>query len=201
MKPAAVIVEAQRLGFAFPGAALLQDLSFVLQPGLSLIRGGDGRGKTSLLRLLAGTLLPQAGVLRCWAADIWYEEAASPEYDATVAQAWLLTRAARFSHWNAAAAATWVDVFSLQEHLHKPMYMLSTGSRRKLGLVGALASGAALTLLDTPFAALDVPSARVLNAALHDAAAQQRRAWVLADAEMPAGLKTVRWAGVIDLGD
>jgi ABC-type sulfate/molybdate transport systems ATPase subunit len=44
--------------------------------------------------------------------------------------------------------------------------MLSTGSKRKVWLAGALAAHATVTLLDEPEAALDVPSRRALRAEL-----------------------------------
>ena len=94
----------------------------------------------------------------------------------------------------------WLDAFALRPHIDKPLYMLSTGSRRKVGLVGAAASGAALTLLDTPFAALDGPSRNVLAELLEDAASGDR-AWLVADFERPGPLRHVALAGVIDLGD
>ena len=81
------------------------------------------------------------------------------------------------------------------------MYMLSTGSRRKLGLVAAVAGRAQLTLLDGPFAALDSASCRFLVHLLADAAAHRQRAWVLADYEWPAGLDAACRIALIDLGD
>jgi len=44
------------------GGAVLQELSFVLEPGTVLgVAGGPGSGKTTVVRLIAGTLLPTAG--------------------------------------------------------------------------------------------------------------------------------------------
>ncbi len=81
------------------------------------------------------------------------------------------------------------------------MHMLSAGSRRKVGLVAAAASGAALTLLDTPFAALDVASGRVLAELLAEAADDAGRAWVVADHGLPPALAGAPLAGTVDLGD
>ena len=58
--------------------------------------------------------------------------------------------------------------------------MLSTGSRRKVWLAAAFASGAALTLLDQPFAAVDKASMRVMIEWLNGAA-QAGRAVVVAE--------------------
>jgi energy-coupling factor transporter ATP-binding protein EcfA2 len=68
--------------------------------------------------------------------------------------------AQRYPAWNAALLADLTEALDLTPHLEKPLYMLSTGSKRKVWLAAALASGATLTLLDEPFAAPDKSSIR-----------------------------------------
>jgi ABC-type transport system involved in cytochrome c biogenesis ATPase subunit len=171
-------------------------LSFALRPGLTFISGGEGRGKSSLLRLIADAARAQG-------LSVWLEHPADAAHDQQVARAWLDERraAATDARWNDALQAALVQAFALDEHLDKPLYMLSAGSRRKLGLVGAAASGAAVTLLDVPFAAIDMRSARVLGELLADAAEDETRAWVLADYALPAVLDDVKLASEIELGD
>jgi ABC-type nitrate/sulfonate/bicarbonate transport system ATPase subunit len=89
-----------------------------------------------------------------------------------------------------------IEGFGLQQHLVKPLYMLSTGSRRKVWLSAALAAGAPLTLIDQPFAALDAPSIRFLTEQLHAASQDHSRVWLLADHAPPDG---VALAGIIEL--
>lgn len=79
----------------------------------------------------------------------------------------------------------------------KALYMLSTGTKRKVYLAGALASSAAVTLLDEPFAALDKTSSDLLLELLKEAATHPSRAWVVADYVAPRG---VRLAAQIQLG-
>lgn len=201
MHPARPLITAQDLALDLAGRRVLQGLSFSIAPGLTLVRGGDGRGKTTLLRLLAGACAPSAGTLQREAAALWFEQSADEAHDAVVAQAWLDERRVRFPAWRTDVAAALAGALGLAEHLAKPLYMLSTGSRRKLGLVGAAASGAELTLLDGPFAALDARSCRVLEQLLIEAAADTTRAWVLADYALPAALAEVPLAGHIDLGE
>lgn len=195
------LVTARGLGHGWPGRAVLNDLSFNIAPGLTLVQGGDGRGKTTLLRLLAGELVPGAGSLRHEAATLWFEHPTDAAHDPVVAQAWLDERRARQPAWRAEVASALADALGLAEHLAKPLYMLSAGSRRKVGLLGAAASGAALTLLDGPFAALDARSCRVVEQLLAEAADDSVRAWVLADYALPPALAGVPLAGFIDLGD
>ena len=56
-------------------------------------------------------------------------------------------------------------------------------------------------LLDTPCAALDAASRRVLDRLLCEAADSEDQAWVVADHAMPGGVSGVRWAGLIGLDD
>jgi len=86
---------------------------------------------------------------------------------------------------------------ALEPHLPKSLYMLSTGTKRKVFLAGAFASGAAVTLLDEPFAALDRASIGLVLELLQEAATHPRRAWVVADYVAPAGVSlaaTVRYS-------
>jgi ABC-type multidrug transport system ATPase subunit len=81
-----------------------------------------------------------------------------------------------------------IEALDLQSHLGKKLSMLSTGSRRKVALVGLLASGATVTCLDQPFAALDAASARVIRDFLADVADHTTRTWVVADYEADSRL-------------
>jgi len=197
-------IEARGLAFAHPGVPVFAGLSFTLRPGLTLLRGGEGRGKTSLLRLLAGEAVPSGGQLRRQlppGASVWYAQPQDETLDELLAEGWLAEQRRQHPAWRDDVAQALIEAFGLGEHLGKRLLMLSTGSRRKVGLVGAAASGAALTLLDQPWAALDARSGRVLTEVLTEAASETQRAWVVADYERPADLAAVAWAGVIDLGD
>ena len=105
---------------------------------------------------------------------------------------------ARHPDFDHAGLPALINGLSLEPHWQKPMYMLSTGSKRKVWLAAAFAAGAALTLLDDPFAALDQPSIRFVLGLLQGAATDPERAWLLADYQAPTGLSL---AAVIDLPD
>jgi ABC-type transport system involved in cytochrome c biogenesis ATPase subunit len=185
-----------------PGAPLARGLAFALVPGLALVRGGDGRGKTTLLRVLAGDVAPVAGtVVLAPGATVRRPDASDPRDDGTGGRAWLDACRTSDPRWDAALEAELVDALGLASHVDKPLSMLSTGSRRKLALVAGFACGASVVLLDQPFAALDAGSRAVLAGLLADAAADTGRAWVIADHERPAGLDGAPIATVVDLGD
>ncbi|MBB2485712.1 ATP-binding cassette domain-containing protein [Mitsuaria sp. WAJ17] len=201
-------LRARGLGWHPPGAPgagspsrLLAGLDFELGPGLHLVQGGEGRGKTALLHLLAGPLQPDAGHLDRQLASLAWPNPLDPACDAQEAADWLAQERARHADWNADVVAALQDAWQLGPHIAKQMHMLSAGSRRKLGLLAAAASGAALVLLDMPFAALDGRSRRVLLDVLAEAAAQPRQIWVMADYAAPAGLDASLFASRIELGD
>ncbi len=197
-------LRAHGLAWQPPGAGaplLLAGLDFELGPGLHLVQGGEGRGKTALLRLLAGLLVPDAGQLERQLASQAWPDPLDPARDAQQAADWLAEERARHAAWHADAAAALQEAWQLGPHMAKQMHMLSAGSRRKLGLLAAAASGAELVLLDMPFAALDGVSRRVLLELLEDAARQCRQIWVMADYAAPSGLDASLFASRIDLGD
>lgn len=173
----APVLHVQGLGFGFPGHSLFQDWSADFPAGLSLIQGGDGTGKTSLLRLFAGESAPQAGSVTLlgmdavrqpaeYRAQVFWRDPRAPWPDTLTPLTWVEQLPAHHPRWSGEAWRAHVAGFGLAMHLHKPMYQLSSGSQRKVLLAAALASGAVLTLLDEPLAALDKPSISYLLQAL-----------------------------------
>jgi ABC-type transport system involved in cytochrome c biogenesis ATPase subunit len=142
-----------------------------LPAGLVAITGDEGTGKTRLLRRLGEE--PSA---------LWLDLSLPGQDDQTPQQVWDTLRP-HCPQWNAQLQQDLTEALDVLPHLGKQLFMLSTGSRRKVALVGLLASGATITCLDQPFAALDGPSARVVREFLADMAAHPTRTWVVADYE------------------
>jgi ABC-type multidrug transport system ATPase subunit len=115
-----------------------------------------------------------------------------PAHDATTVQDCWDTLRGRYPSWNEALLQDLSKELNMVEHLEKRLNMLSAGSRRKVMVVAALASGAAVTLLDQPFAALDFGSIRIIKEFLSDAAAHTSRAWIVADYESPSDVPLAR---------
>jgi len=140
-----------------------------LAPGLIAITGDEGAGKTRLLRRLADD--PSA---------LWLDLSLPGQDEQTPEQVWDALRQGD-PRWDLSLQLDLVEALGLAPHLGKKLSMLSTGSRRKVALVGLLASGATITCLDQPFAALDAASARVIRDFLADMAEHSSRTWVIAD--------------------
>lgn len=158
-------------------APLLTWQGLQILPGLNAITGDEGTGKTRLLRAL-GQASPDA---------LWLD-LRLPDYDQQTPEAVWSGLQSRCPHWNAALQADLAEALQLNDHLGKRLHMLSTGSRRKVGLLGLLASGARFTCIDQPCVALDAPSVAVIRSFLQDMAEHASRAWVIADYEAAPGL-------------
>jgi len=196
------VLLVEQLRFAYADRMILDGLNASITPGLTWIRGGDGRGKTTLLRLIAQALQPLSGSVHFVEnAAVCYADMREAKLDAVVAHDWLTAQAHQFPRWNAALAQDLAQALRLDAHLHKSFHMMSAGMRRKVGLVAAVASQADVVLLETPFAALDSAACEVVSEVLAEAAAQHTCAWLLVDYTLPSSLSEAQLAGLIDLGD
>ncbi|MBA4114505.1 MAG: ABC transporter [Verminephrobacter sp.] len=208
MNEETTVLQVQGLGFSHPQQPVFAGWSARVGPGATLVQGGESSGKTTLLRLLAGALAPAQGQLvlngtalvqapEAYRRQVFWMDPRSDALDALTVRAWLQTLPAQHAAWDAAALAAHVQGWGLEEHLDKGFYMLSTGSKRKVLMAAALASGAPLTLIDEPVAGLDHGSVRYLCQALAaTSAARPGRAIVVAHYEPLAG---VPWRAVIEL--
>lgn len=191
-----VILQIDRLSFAYPQRPLFDKLSLTICAGVTLVRGDDGSGKSTLLRLLAGDLPAQGGGLVIngvalhhqpaeYRKQVFWTDARTQAFDQLTPEDYWSGVNAGCVGFDTGALSGLVDGLSLAAHIHKPLYMLSTGSRRKVWLAAAFASNAPVTLIDDPFAALDKPSIAHVVAQLREVASRQQRAVVLADYTAP----------------
>ena len=198
-----------KLSLAYPGCVVVRDFSTQAANGLVLVQGGGGRGKTSLVRLLAGELAADAGQLQlgsvwlhekpaAYRQQVFWADPGTAAHDALTAKEYLRQVQHHYPTFDEARLNWAIEGLSLAPHLDKNIFMLSTGSKRKLHLAAAFASRAALTLLDTPFAALDKVSIRFALNMLAEVAQDSDRLWVLADYAQPEGMTLPL---LIDLGD
>ena len=203
------LLQACGLHFHHPGNPLFTDFSATIQPGITLIKGGDGRGKSTLLRLLAGALSAQKGILQIkgvslhdqplvYRQQVFWTESRSDAFDALTALDYFESVRRRYEGFDNNLLSELIEGLGLTPHLEKQLFMLSTGSKRKVWIAAAFASNATVTLLDEPFAALDTASINFMTQQLQVFENQTECAWILADYQAPTG---VPLAGLIDLGE
>lgn len=190
-------VRSDRLVFA--------DLDFALDEGGALIvRGPNGSGKTSLLRIVAGLLKLASGALLredVPLAEDWPAHHASLHYvghlDAVKSA---FTAAENLAFWAAlegrrSNGEEALARFGLGHLAQVPARLLSAGQRRRLVLSRLIASPASLWLLDEPTTALDEDAV----ATLKEIAAEHRAkgGMVMAASHAELGLEG---AAVLTLG-
>jgi heme exporter protein A len=174
------VLEAAGLECARGGRTLFRGLSFALKEGeLLRITGANGRGKTSLLRLLCGLLSPTAGGVR-WNGEpigslkeeysrhlVYLGHAPAVKDELSAAEnlsiACRLAGNARSSR-DVSAALRALDV--PQTSLIKA---LSQGQRRRAVLARLwLSQAVPLWLLDEPLAALDAQAASLVEGLIRE---------------------------------
>lgn len=203
------VLQVQGLRFDYPQRALFADWSARIPPGVTLVRGGDGCGKSTLLRLLAGELPAAAGQLQlgevrldqqpdAYRQQLFWADPYSDAFDQMTPLDYFKSVQRLHPGFDQQLLADLIAGLSLAPHLDKFLYMLSTGSKRKVWLAAAFTSGATLTLLDDPFAALDKASIGFVMTLLQEAADHPARAWVVADYQAPGATPL---AALIELGD
>jgi len=146
---------------------LFENMSFTLKAGnAAIVRGANGAGKSSLLRIAAGLLKPWQGTVGSGGRTAWLSEQAALDSHLPLGRA--------LAYWSkidgreektATAALEAMDVAGLTE---VPVRMLSTGQRHRAGLARVIASGAPIWVLDEPGNGLDSTALARLEAIVAD---------------------------------
>jgi heme exporter protein A len=167
------------------GRPLFHRLSFALAPGQVVwLKGRNGRGKTSLLRLLAGLSTPAAGSVHCAGVPLhrahagWRERlvfiahANALKEDLTVAESLRFLARLRGRDCSAAELGAALARLGMAGLAGRPVRTLSQGQRRRVALARlALPQPPSVWLLDEPFDALDDEGVGRLNLLLSEHAA------------------------------
>jgi len=151
---------------------LFSGLSFSLQPGESLLlRGANGVGKSSLLRMLAGLLPCSHGRIERPAHLALADENLALNSDKRLKDA-LGFWAQMEGKGTQQRLESAISHYALTPIADIPVRMLSTGQRKRAILARTLSSDASLWLLDEPGNGLDIASLEALGAAMRAHLAQ-----------------------------
>ncbi|WMJ84887.1 ATP-binding cassette domain-containing protein [Oscillospiraceae bacterium LTW-04] len=143
---------------------VLREITFSLAPGSAIcIAGRNATGKTTLLRLASGLLLPDSGTVSCSGkiAFVPQEPVLLPEL--TVLDNLRLWYSAQGLDGPFFAEKSPETALGLLPFRKKRAGALSGGIKKRLSIATALVGSPNFLLLDEPFAALDAPGCHELS--------------------------------------
>ncbi len=162
------IIECERVGKAMGGKTLLRDFTYtILRDERMAIVGPNGCGKTTLLRMLAGELLPDEGVIALGeTVKVGFFRQEFPEVREDVrlidfmrdVAEYVQTPEGRFS------ASQMLEQFLFPPDVQlTPVSRLSGGEKRRLHLASMLMGAPNVLLLDEPTNDLDIATLEILE--------------------------------------
>jgi ABC-type multidrug transport system ATPase subunit len=209
MRPAGdtAILLAENLSFSYGERQVFSGWSAEFHPGLTWIRGPNGRGKSTLLQLLGGGLSPHAGKLGVRGIDsaqrpldyrreVFWFGSGSIAFDHLTPREYFGFMRGLYPRFDDEALHRSVAGFGLEPHRDRVLRHLSSGTQRKIWLTAAFATGTAAVLIDEPVNALDADALAHLHDTLEHGATDSARAWIVTSHEPlgPAGAKARRIA-------
>ena len=165
------VIEVRNVCFSYGAQEVLHNVAFAIAPRtLVAVVGPNGGGKTTLLKLLLGALVPRFGTVRV--LGLSPEEARSrvgyvpqvtpfdPKFPVSVREVTLMGRVGKgwlgtYGRADVAAARRSLDRVGMAAFERRSFAELSGGERQRVMIAQALSGGSELLLLDEPVANVD----------------------------------------------
>jgi len=199
------------LGASYEGYEIFRSLNCALATGVHALRGTNGIGKSTLLRLLAGAQAADAG--RVWIDGIdlmqvpvqakrrlSYVPDESPIYPFMTGEELLhFVSAAKCSRVDGAVDDL-IGAFDLRRHLRTRFDAMSLGTRKKMMLCAAWIGAPRVLLLDEPGNGLDFASRHHLVRRLRELGRQSAILFTAHDDEFVSacGAEVIEMSSLID---
>jgi len=160
-------MEVQHIKKSFDKQQVLKDVSFIVQEGQTVgLLGPNGSGKTTIIRLLNGVILPDGGMMRVGEWDPVQDGEEIRKVSGILTEgAGLYYEMSGIDNINFFAKLyrshdkkrihQLFEEFQLLEHQHKKVGTYSTGMKKRLGMIKALLHRPLILFLDEPTNGLD----------------------------------------------
>lgn len=159
-------ISVKSLSVSRGGINLLQDVDIELKNGqVGILRGPNGVGKTTLLRVLAGLQPFDSGKVECSMEDICYSGHADGVKPTLTVQENLEFWANIFGSPSISEVA---EKFMIIDLLNSKAGNLSAGQKRRVGLSRLGLTGRQVWLLDEPTVSLDETSVKIFENIIKD---------------------------------
>jgi iron(III) transport system ATP-binding protein len=184
---------------------VLQDINLTLPQFKKIaIAGETGSGKSSLLKIIAGLVQPDTGIVRFKNEKVW-----GPDYKlipghtgiAYLSQHYELLNNYRveelLSYANellAEEAEALYKICRIDHLLHRRTNQLSGGEKQRIAMARLITTSPELFLLDEPFSNLDVIHKNILKSVIHDLGEKLNITFIIVSHDP---LDTLSWADEI----
>ena len=183
------MITLDHISMAFGDKQIFKDLSLVFSsPGQYAVLGSSGRGKTTLLRLIAGLEHPKSGRIilpeNLRIAYCFQEDRLLP-FKTVLENVSLVCGCTD-------TALYWLKKVGLKGEENSYPAALSGGMKRRAALARALAFDAPVLLMDEPFRALDSDTHAAMLALVREAAKDKLLILVTHDEADAEGMQIIR---------
>jgi ABC-2 type transport system ATP-binding protein len=159
-------IEFRNVTFSYlSGLPVFDGLDLTVGPGLSLVLGPNGNGKSTLLKMAAGVEKPEAGTVRVNGFDLWSEEVEArrdlayvpeqPDVTPFASVQTVLRLVCRLRNVPEDRARGALAEVGEEDLGRRSIRQLSNGQRRRVLLAAARIGSPRTLLLDEPLAAVD----------------------------------------------
>ncbi|MDD4515701.1 ABC transporter ATP-binding protein [Massilibacteroides sp.] len=167
------MIECNELTFSYSQKQkVLDNINLILQPGhIYGLLGKNGEGKSTLLKLICGLLIPDRGACRLWNQDVKYRPVEllqklflvqeKPEFPDVRVNEYFTMYAPFYPSFNNEILKTCMEYFEI-DHT-KRIKKLSHGQQKKVLITMALAANTPILLFDEPTNGLDIPSKKIFR--------------------------------------
>lgn len=160
-------IKVENLSVLRNNSLLFKDINFIIEKKeICMVDGNSGAGKSSLLNILSGLLIPETGMIECNGIIFNNKDIQLPPEKRNIG--YVFQDFALFPHINANKNILFasnnskdelyelvISELELKEHLEKLPHELSGGQKQRVAIARAIMMKSQFLIMDEPFSNLD----------------------------------------------